>query len=56
MATVGDTVDDQGAHTTDAFPAVGVKGNGLLATRNEVFVHYVEHLQEGHVLDDILAW
>ena len=53
VAAVRNAVDDQRAHAADAFPAVGIKGNRLLAARDEFLVHHVEHLQEGHVRDDV---
>jgi hypothetical protein len=55
---MGPAVDDQGAGTADAFPAVGVEGDGGLAAQGQLLVELVEHLQERdtrlHVGDRVL--
>ncbi len=53
LATVGHTVDGEGAHAADAFAAVVVEVNGLLALVNKPFVDDVEHLEEGGVIRDV---
>jgi hypothetical protein len=54
LGAVGDAVDDHRAHAADAFAAVVIEGDGLLAAVDEVVVEDVEHLQEGGVLADAL--
>jgi len=53
VAAVRDAIDDDRAHAADALPAIGVKGDWLLAAGDEVLVDHVEHLQEGHVGGEI---
>jgi len=41
------------AHATNAFAAVVIKGNGLLAVVGQVFIEDVHHFQKGHMRADI---
>ena len=50
----GLAVDDERARAADAFAAIVVEGNGLLAAIGELFVDHVEHLEERHVRIEIL--
>ena len=49
LRPVGDAVDHDAAHAADAFAAVVIEGDRLLALVHELFVQDVEHLQERHV-------
>ena len=51
---VSDTVDHHATHAADALPAVVVEGDGFLVLCGELLVEHVEHLQEGHVLGDVV--
>ena len=53
FGAVRDAVDHQRAHAADAFAAVVVEGNGLLALGDEVLVENVEHFQERHLGNDV---
>src|SRR5207344_1248699 len=53
VTAMGNAVDHQRAHTTDAFPAVRVEGNRVLTFGQEIFVHDVQHFKEGHFRDDV---
>ena len=50
---VGRAVDDHAAGAADAFAAVVVEGDRLLALADEALVDDVEHLQERHVRRDV---
>jgi len=50
---VGLAVDHEAAHAADAFAAIVVEGDGVLALVDEGFVEDVEHFEEGHVLVDV---
>jgi hypothetical protein len=47
------TVDHRAAHAANAFAAVVVKSDGLLAGQRELFVDHIEHFQKGHIGGDI---
>jgi hypothetical protein len=49
-------VDRERAGAADAFAAVVVKGDGLLAFASKVVVHDVEHLEEGGVLGNVAGF
>src|SRR5262249_22813456 len=48
-------VDDDAAGPADAFAAIVVEGDRLLAPGHEAFVHHVEHLEERHVRADVVG-
>ncbi len=50
---VGTAVDDHAARAADAFPAVVVEGDRVLALPDQPLVDDVEHLEEGHLLVDV---
>ena len=50
---MGDAVDDATTCAADAFAAVGVERDGVLALADEILVDDVEHLEEGHVRRDV---
>ena len=52
---VGPAVDHGAAHAADPFPAIMVKGNGLLALQGEPLIDNVQHFQEGGVRRNILG-
>jgi hypothetical protein len=54
LGTVGLAVDHQPAHAADALAAVGVEGDRLLAVAGQPLVEDVEHLEERHVLGDVV--
>ena len=43
-------IDHDPAGAADAFPAVAVEGDRLMARVDQTFVEHVEHLEERHVL------
>ena len=43
---MGGAVDDDATHATDAFAAVVVERDGLLALDGQVLVEQVEHFEE----------
>jgi hypothetical protein len=55
LSAVGKTVYDQGTGAANALAAVGIESNGLFAPGDQLLVHLVQHLEEGHVRDDILG-
>ncbi len=55
LRPVGPAVDHGAAHAADAFPAVVVEGDGLLALQGEPLVDNVQHLQEGGVRGNIIS-
>lgn len=62
MATVGHTIDQKSARAANSFAAVMFKGDRRIATVEEVFVEFVEHLEKRdvsrhifHLVSDELA-
>ena len=53
LGSVRLAVDHQPARAADAFTAVAVEGDGLVALVDESLVEHVEHLEERHVLVDL---
>ena len=51
-AAMGLAVDHEAAHAADAFAAIVIEGDGVLALRDEAFVEDIEHFEERHVLAD----
>ena len=51
----GDAVDHAAAGAADAFAAVRVERNRVLALADQLFVDDVEHFQERHVGRDVLG-
>jgi hypothetical protein len=49
FGAVGKAVDHQAARATNAFAAIMLKDNRLVAFLDKVFVDDIEHFQEGHV-------
>src|SRR5690606_34403253 len=47
-------IDHEAARTADALAAVVVEGDRFPALADELLVHDVEHLEEGHVLGHVL--
>ena len=54
LRAMRDAIDHQTAHAADAFTAVAVEGDGILALESQPLVQHVQHLQEGHVLGDVV--
>jgi hypothetical protein len=54
VGAVRDAVDQHAAHAADALAAVRVEGDRVLALGDQALVQHVEHLEERHVLDDVL--
>ncbi len=50
---VGHSVDLHRAHAADAFAAIVVKGDRLLAFGNEALIHDVHHFQKGGVIGNV---
>ena len=42
-------VDEQAAHAANAFTAIVIEGDRVLALAHKVVVQHIEHLQKGHV-------
>ena len=53
MRTMRLAVDDERAGAADAFAAVVVEGDGLLALHGELVVDHVQHLEKRHVGIDV---
>ncbi len=53
LGSVGLPVDHEPAGPADAFPAVVVEGDGLLALQHQALVEQVQHLQERGVGGDL---
>jgi hypothetical protein len=45
--SMGNTVDHEGTHSANAFSAVGVERYWLFVTKDQSFIHDIEHLQKG---------
>jgi hypothetical protein len=54
LRAVRDAIDHQAAHAADAFSAVAVEGDGILALESQPLVQHIQHLQERHVLGDVV--
>jgi hypothetical protein len=52
---VGDAVDHEAARAADALTAVAVEDDRVLAAADQVLVDHVQHLEEGHVLVDVVG-
>jgi hypothetical protein len=46
---MGNTVNDQAAGSAYPFPAIMIKGYGLFALSDKLFIHLVKHFQKGHI-------
>ena len=55
IGPVRDAVDHQAAHAADAFAAVRVERDRVLALLDQPFVHDVEHLEKRHVGRDVVG-
>ena len=55
LRTMRNAVDHQTAHAADALTAVvAVEGDGIGALESQSLVEHVQHLQERHVLKDVV--
>ena len=53
LRAVRHAVDHQRARPADPFAAIGIKFERLLAVLDQVLVHDIQHLEEGHVRQDV---
>jgi hypothetical protein len=53
LSAVRQAVDHHRTGAADAFAAIGIERNRLLAFGDQILVDHVEHFQKGHVGQDI---
>ena len=53
LSAVRLAVDDHRTGAANAFPAIGIEGNRLLALGHQILVDHVQHFQKGHVGRDV---
>ena len=47
-------IDDHATGTTNAFSAIVIKCDGIIAIKNDLFIQQVKHLQKGGIRADII--
>ena len=51
---MGNAIDCHRTHSTDAFPAIVVEGDGFPTLGNEFLGKYIHHLEERGILRDVI--